>query len=307
MTQAESPHHPSAIDMPPPTTAISVIVPIYNHWHLVPTLLDRLAAQHCPPQDFEILLTDNGSDSIPPLPDLPANARILHCERPGSYAARNHAIAHARGRILAFTDADCRPSPQWLSSARRLIEDHPQGDLIVAGGVRIVPADAARPNAFELFDMALGIPQERYATLGFGVTANLFVARSVVQRVGGFDATRLSGGDAELCRRATASGARLVYHGPALVDHPARSTWAEVAAKARRIKGGQICTGSPRERAGWALRTFVPPLVSWCRVLSASQMTFPQKLAVCAVHGRLWVAGIVEMLLLLAGAKKPDR
>jgi glycosyltransferase involved in cell wall biosynthesis len=307
MTQAESPQHPRAIEIPPPTTAISVIVPIYNHWHLVPTLIDCLAKQHCPQQDFEILLTDNGSNSIPPLPDLPANASILHCEHPGSYAARNHAIAHARGRILAFTDADCRPSPQWLSSARALIEDDTHGDLIVAGSVRIVPADADHPSTFELFDMALGIPQAHYVQHGFGVTANLFVTRSVMQRAGGFDATRYSGGDADLCRRATANGARLVYHDPALVDHPARRNWAEVAGKARRIKGGQICNGSPRERAGWALRTFVPPLVSWCKVLSASQMTFPQKLAVCAVHGRLWVAGIVEMFLLLAGARKPER
>jgi GT2 family glycosyltransferase len=292
---------------PPPTMAISVIVPIYNHWHLVPTLLECLTAQHCPQQDFEILLTDNGSDSIPTLPDLSPNARILQCERAGSYAARNHAIAHAQGRILAFTDADCRPSPQWLSSARALIEDDPPDDLIVAGGVRVVPADVGQPNAFELLDMVLGIPQAHYARHGFGVTANLFVTRSVVQRIGGFDATRFSGGDADLCHRATASGARLVYHEPALVEHPARSDWAEAAGKARRIKGGQICTGSPRERAGWALRTLVPPLVSWFRVMSASQLTFPQKLAACAVHGRLWMAGIVEMLLLLAGVKKPER
>ncbi|HRQ57808.1 MAG TPA: glycosyltransferase [Azoarcus taiwanensis] len=307
MTRPDSARRPHAIALSPPAKAISVIVPIYNDWHLVPTLLDRLGAQHCPQQDFEVLLTDNGSDSIPPLPDLPANARILHCEHPGSYAARNHAIAHARGRILAFTDADCRPSPHWLSSARRLIEDDPRGELIIAGAVRIVPADTGHPNTFELFDMALGIPQQRYARLGFGVTANLFVTRDVVLRVGGFDAARFSGGDAELCHRATANGVRLVYHGPALVDHPARSNWAEIASKARRIKGGQICTGSRRTRAGWALRSFVPPLVSWFKVLSARQLTLAQRLAVCTLHGRLWVLGIHEMCLLLAGIKKPER
>lgn len=287
--------------------AISVIVPVYNHWHLIPTLLECLARQRYRQEDFEVLLSDNGSDAIPLMPKLPANVRILKCDLPGSYAARNHAIQRASGRILAFTDADCRPSPQWLSCALELIERHPHVDLMVAGKVLIVPANAQHPNPYELFDITLGIPQDRYVTQGFGATANLVVPRSVFDKAGLFDASRYSGGDAEFCRRATANGATLTYHDDALVEHPARMDWASLAAKARRIKGGQICTGSPRERIRWSIQTLFPPIVSWHKVLSSPAMPRAQRVAVCAVHTRLWLLGIREALMLLLRFKTPDR
>lgn len=283
------------------------MVPIYNHWHLVPDLLEYLARQQQAVQEFEILLADNGSDSIPPIPDLPSNARVLQCERPGSYAARNHAIGQARGRIIAFTDADCRPSPQWLSGALAVIDRHRGDRPIVAGAVRIVPADATCPNAYELFDMILGIPQERYARLGFGATANLVVPREIFERTGVFDEGRYSGGDAEFCRRATADGASVLYHADSLVEHPARRSWRDIAAKARRIKGGQLRAGPSRQRAAWAVRTLFPPVLSWHKVMTAPGLTRVQQLAVCAVHGRLWALGMWEALLLLTRIKPPER
>jgi glycosyltransferase involved in cell wall biosynthesis len=92
----------------------SVIVPVFNHWQLIPLLLDLLKNQTIPDSRFEIILVDNGSDHIPEIDDLPGNTRIIGCSTPGSYAARNEGIKHAKGRILAFTDADCRPAPCWL-------------------------------------------------------------------------------------------------------------------------------------------------------------------------------------------------
>lgn len=36
--------------------------------------------------------------------------------RPGSYAARNAGLHVARGDVYAFTDADCIPTPDWLTT-----------------------------------------------------------------------------------------------------------------------------------------------------------------------------------------------
>ena len=41
----------------------------------------------------------------------------------GSYPARNRGIAVARGAILAFTDADCVPVPEWLRMALTAFDD----------------------------------------------------------------------------------------------------------------------------------------------------------------------------------------
>ena len=84
------------------------LLPVYAE------LLAALAAQSF--RDFEILLVDNAPEEPRPPLALPGAARILPCAEPGSYAARNLGTAAARGRILAFTDADCRPDPGWLAA-----------------------------------------------------------------------------------------------------------------------------------------------------------------------------------------------
>ena len=50
----------------------------------------------------------------------------------------------------------------------------------------------------------------------------------------------MSGGDFEWTRRATAAGFKLVYCADAVVRHPARSTLASLAQKARRVAAGSI-------------------------------------------------------------------
>ena len=96
--------------------AVTIITPVHNHWHLVPKLLACLAAQTLPQTEFEIVLVENNSEEFSPPDQLPPNARIEHCDTPGSYAARNHGIKHATGDWLVFTDADCLPRPDWLQN-----------------------------------------------------------------------------------------------------------------------------------------------------------------------------------------------
>ena len=181
----------------------SVIVPVYRHWDLVPGLLAALAAQEF--GDFEILLADNAPHEPRPPLALPANARALACPEPGSYAARNAAIPAARGRILVFTDADCRPDPGWLKAFAAALPDGGP-ERLLAGPVRMT-AEGATPSRWEAYDLIRGIPQAHYVRLGYAATANLAVPASVFARLGGFDQTRMSGGDAAFCRRVGAAGA----------------------------------------------------------------------------------------------------
>src|SRR5690606_4863449 len=152
---------------------------------------------------------------------------------PGSYAARNLGAAAARGRLLAFTDADCRPAPGWLAAMAEAATRLP--GRLLAGPVRIVANEP--PNAFEIYDRIRGIPQERYVRQGYATTANLAVPRPVFDALDGFDAARFSGGDADFCRRAGRAGHAVVLVPGAAVAHSARASWAELATKARRVKG----------------------------------------------------------------------
>ena len=285
--------------------ACSVIVPVYNHWELVPELLDCLQAQTLRQELFEVLLVDNGSTDYHPPQSLPANVRILHCERPGSYAARNVGIAAAEGDWLAFTDADCRPAPGWLEAI--LERARQEGESVLQAGAVEMYTDSTSPNAYETYDLVRGIPQEHYVQRGYAATANLLVPRTVVQELGGFDATRYSGGDADLCRRAGVRGYSLRYVPEAVVYHPARDSWAEVVSKARRIKGGQLLSGSRRTRFYWAVRTIVPPVNLYYRYAMSRQHPAQYRLTSLVVQSRLWGHEVLEMLRLIMWPARRER
>lgn len=287
-------------DPGPDAPAISVVVPVYRHWDLVPGLLAALAAQEF--RAFEILLVDNAPGEARPALALPAQARILDCATPGSYAARNAGIAAARGRLLAFTDADCRPDPGWLAALAAAAAAGPE--RLLAGPVRMTPAGPA-PAPWEAYDLIRGIPQAHYVRLGYAATANLAVPAAVFARLGGFDAGRLSGGDAAFCRRAGAAGVPIALIEAAVVAHPARASWEELARKARRVKGGQILGGGRLSRLVWLLRTLTPPLRAHRRFRRAPHPRAERRAAIAVLY-RLWGVELAETFRLLAGGA-PER
>lgn len=285
--------------------ACSVIVPVYNHWALVPELLECLQAQSYPQESFEVLLVDNGSTDYHPPQRLPANVRILHCETPGSYAARNVGTEAAEGEWLAFTDADCRPASEWLEAF--LDRAQQEGNSALLAGAVEMYTESARPNAYETYDLVRGIPQEKYVRRGYAATANLLVHRRAMDEMGGFDATRYSGGDADFCRRASTKGYSLRYVSKAVVYHPARQSWMEVASKARRIKGGQLLSGPLHTRLYWAIRTVLPPLALYCRLARSPTHSLRCRIAAVLVQTRLWGHEVVEAARLMMKRANRER
>ncbi|MDN3522097.1 glycosyltransferase family 2 protein [Halomonas ramblicola] len=280
-----------------PLPYCSVIVPVYEHWQLIPALLQCLQRQTLGQAGFEVLLVDNGSQHFTPPAELPDNVRILKCATPGSYAARNHALEHAKGPWLVFTDADCLPEVEWLERLMQCARSLPM-ESVLAGAIRMQPSGAC-PSIYEMYDLVKGIPQAWYVSRGYAVTANLAVPLALARELGGFEAKRLSGGDADFVRRAVARGAMLHYVEQAVVAHPARDSWQAIATKARRIKGGQLTAGSPGQRALWLLRTFTPPLLAWYRFLLRSQQPWRYRLMASFLQTRLWGVEALEAIRLL--------
>ena len=278
--------------------AVTVITPVHNHWHLVPNLLQCLAAQTLPQSEFEIVLVENASDNYQPPDQLPPNARIEHCTTPGSYAARNHAIEHATGEWLVFTDADCLPRPDWLQNlmlaTNQTTNQQTNENTIYAGAIEMVPQNDP-PNRWEIYDLVRGIPQAWYVKRGYAATANLVASAALTRKLEGFDGNRQSGGDAEFCRRAIRQNARLKYVPEAIVAHPARTSRAELVEKTRRIKAAQVQSGDWRR-----LRALAPPLIEFWKYLSASEWPLSYRLTAIAVQLTLWPT---ELNQALKGAK----
>jgi glycosyltransferase involved in cell wall biosynthesis len=179
---------------------VSVVIPVYNAEATLPACLGSLEAQTLARDQYEIVVVDNNSqDSSAAIARGMPGVTLLEERRQGAYAARNRGLRAARGRVIAFTDPDCVPAPDWLEAARSSLED---GAIVAIG--ETIPAGRSRSLA--LLRIALRVRDE-YAFGGsdpmlyYGRTNNMAVLRSVFEEVGPF-VDRPRGADVLLVRSA---------------------------------------------------------------------------------------------------------
>lgn len=218
---------------------VSVIIPVYNDAVRLRRCLQALAEQDYPPERREVIVADNGSDQdLAALVGSFSGVQLCHEARPGSYAARNRALEQAQGDVLAFTDSDCLPQADWLSTGVAWLARN-RGCGLVAGKIALFFEHPARPTAVELFESVTAFPQHKYVQkYHYGATANLFTWRSVMAKIGPFNPALTSGGDREWGQRVHAAGYPLLYADDLVVQHPARRSFAEMYRKVARVTGG---------------------------------------------------------------------
>lgn len=151
-----------------------MIIPARNAQSTLGRTLACLAAQQTE-LGFETIVVDDGSeDATAAVAEAaPGEVRVLRQEAQGPAAARNRAVAEARGEALAFCDADCYPAAGWLEAGARALESYGlvQGKVVPEPGISI-----------GAYDRSLWIESE----VGLWETANLFVSRASFDAVGGF-------------------------------------------------------------------------------------------------------------------------
>ena len=225
---------------------VSVIIPVFNDAERLKICLTALDKQTYPQDYYEVIVVDNGSDeSLENVVKQFTQAKLAYCPEPGSYAARNHGIALAKGEILAFTDADCIPAPDWLTmGVKRLLATANCG--LVAGKIELFFKNPDRPTAVELYDSVTFFNQKQYIEeKKYGATANVFTYKSVFDQVGLFNSQLKSGGDKEWGQRVFAGGYSLAYADDSCVAHPARYYFRQMYRKIARVRG----VGYEQERA----------------------------------------------------------
>jgi len=230
--------------------SVTVVVPVYDDYGPLEACLEALEDQSYPDDRLEIAVVDNGTPEsrIPDFPERDSPVRHLNYPEGGSYAARNAGIEATDGEILAFTDADCRPEPEWLREGVRALRSPPENVGLVGGAVDLYADDPEAPTAAEFWELVSGFPQRHYIRdLHFAATANMLTFRSVVEEVGPFDHELRSGGDREWGERVYEAGYDLVYAPDAIVRHPARRTLTSLVRKRIRTTRGDY---RRRERRG---------------------------------------------------------
>lgn len=157
-----------------PAPMFTVVVPSYERPLYLEALLNHLDAQSL--HDFEVVVVDQsasawssaGSPHAFPL-------RYVHTPVKGAVPGRNLGAFLARGKIIAFTDDDCLPSPDWLANALRWF-----ADPSVIGLEGFIRSDHPNDENWR--------PVTNAGCIGLGfMTANLLVRNAAFQQLDGFD------------------------------------------------------------------------------------------------------------------------
>lgn len=246
---------------------VSVIVPTHREPGGLDATLAALREQTVSADRFEVIVV-NHDPSNPIAPESRGlRLQITDESRAGAYAAFNTGVDLSTGAILAFTEAGCRPAPDWLEHALVQLDDDGSADTI-AGAIRTVFVGDGRPTLTARYDMARGFPIERHvAQFGTGAAPNLVVRRAAFDRAGPFDASLVSGGDGEWCRRLGAAGGRLVFGPDVIVEYPARTSLSVLVDKARQAARSRHDKLAEEGRArdylrGSVVRDALPPVKS---------------------------------------------
>jgi glycosyltransferase involved in cell wall biosynthesis len=216
---------------------ISVIIATHNRSALLATTLDAIARQRWPRESTEVIVADNGStDDTRAVVEAACAAglpvRYLFERRPGKSYAVNAALAVTRGELIAFTDDDVQPEPDWLDALAHAASQ--TGVDFVAG--RIVPIWECPPPDWmsPALHGVLAVPDNGTAPLPIvtstsgvmPIGANMAVRSDVIARIGGLrtdlgklEGTLRTGEDHEFFLRLLHGGYRGTYEPSALVRH----------------------------------------------------------------------------------------
>ncbi|MGK7900855.1 MAG: glycosyltransferase family 2 protein [Hormoscilla sp.] len=218
---------------------VSVIVPVYNGEADLPELLSCLQEQIFPAARVEYLLVDNKSgDRTPDIleaasEETPAIKHLSEKEIQSSYAARNRGIKAATGDILAFTDADCRPQPDWLANLIVPFSDPSIG--IVAGEIVALPGKTILEKYADRQNTLSQKHTLAHPFCAYGQTANLAIRRRALEQVGLFRPYLTTGGDADICWRILRETDWQLKLAPtAIVRHRHRHSMKELESQWRR-------------------------------------------------------------------------
>src|SRR5262245_12147356 len=174
---------------------ISVVIPAYNAGQTIDAALRSIFAQTY--RDFEVIVIDDGS--IDDTRDRVAawGAGVIYQWQPnaGPARARNRGIAAARGRLIAFLDADDAWLPRKLERQVAYFSQYPTTGLLHTATIVsrsplttiLNTADAAP------IDRIGDPPSMRFDTIFHDRDINTLTAmvpRDVLAEVGGFDERR---------------------------------------------------------------------------------------------------------------------
>lgn len=203
--------------------SVSVVIPVYNQADLISRTIQAVIEGHSQPTEIIVVddgSTDNVRTALQPLLDAhPGDIQLVEIPHGGPGRARDAGWRKAKGDIVAFTDADAEPDPQWLRfGVAGFTSDQ-------VGGVEGKVVSDGTPTIFT--------HQVHNRFGGQFMTANMFYRRAVIEEVGGFKSRYRE--DSDLAFSVLEAGYDIPFAPESVVKHPPRKEpWNFYFKKANR-------------------------------------------------------------------------
>ncbi len=246
--------------------AISVIVPVWNGAETIRQSVRALLAQSLPAR--EIIIVDDGSTdgTGDTLREFGERIRVLTRPNGGPAAARNDGIRAACGELIAFTDSDCAPDPEWLAN---LVSGFDEPAVGGCGGIVRGYGESLTDEYVDLIRLLDPEPDGR-GEIPYLITANACFRRRALVEAGLFDEgfRRPGGEEAELCYRIRQAGYRFRLVPGARVRHRHRQSLGGLVRTLANYGEGaaRIARRWPEQRIdqpGWQLLRRLIALRGW--------------------------------------------
>lgn len=239
--------------------AVSVVVPAYMCAPYIAEALDSVFAQTF--TDFEVVVVNDGSPDTPELERAlgPYRRRVTYLaqENRGPAAARNTGIRAARGRFVAFLDADDAWLPEYLSEQVRALGEDPTLDAVYADAELFGDSALAGKSIMEVNPSRGEVTLERLINFRVvPVNVCTVARREALLSVGLFREGFYHAEDFHLYARLVKAGRRIGYRRKVLAR--VRMRPGSLTADKSRLFAGQVSVYqdlldhmelSPRERA----------------------------------------------------------
>ncbi|MEM6450158.1 MAG: glycosyltransferase [Cyanobacteria bacterium P01_D01_bin.105] len=204
---------------------VSLYIPCYNVSRFIEGCIQGVLGQTYTVD--EILVVDDGSqDNTLALAKQYPVKIIQHSSNKGLAAARNTAFRAAKNEFVASLDADCVPSPDWLSTLMPLMMEN---DVGAVGGKLIETKLECTADHWRNAHLRQDWGDSNICNPEFLFGNNNVMRRSLVLSAGGYnELMRTNGEDADVSERIKSQGYKLVYEPTAVVAHKRQDTLSSI-------------------------------------------------------------------------------
>jgi GT2 family glycosyltransferase len=217
---------PHLVPSPAERPLVSVVVAAYNDETHIAGLLDALARQVYPRERIEIVIVDDGStDRTAEIVAGRPGVALVRQPNAGPSTARNAGLSLSTGSIVAFTDSDCEPAPDWVGAIAAAFAALPPSVAGIGGVQQGHPDDPAFAKAVDRFLWTVGLvgdyvkPFASARRVSHNASCNSAYRREALVSVGGFRRGLFPGEDVDLDRRLRERGHEIYFTPTVRVSH----------------------------------------------------------------------------------------